>query len=625
MIKEFRDIQSIRAIAVLLVVGYHLNTDLFNYGYLGVDIFFVISGFIITHLILKKKDFNFLEFYQKRIARIFPAMTLVTLFTVFIGSILLRTDDLINLSLQGILSLVGVSNFYFATTQIGYFEVESFRQPLLHMWSLSTELQFYLLAPIFILILRGIKPILRQLSLAFVFLLSLAFYVDFITIPNIDSYYLLTSRLWEFMIGAGIAVVNSKKEIKVLTGKVITLITLILILGLNVYDFKFLNSNLIEILIVFASTIMILQAISNGNTRKNISPNLTVFLGDLSYSIYLWHWPIIYFLKNLTNVLKFELSLITLTLTFILSVLSYYFWENRFRGKNSSSRKIALGSIISFTILILFVSSNRNLVEFRFAGQKKELSNFEIRSGFTEKETKCLSDYGETYEVWDRSCLVKRENSNQNIALIWGDSHIAALADAFELDEKFKEIELSRASTTACPPIKSMNSLLSQNSKCKKNNAYVWDYISTEKPQTLILVGRWFIYANPEWYKSGLRSLQLTIDKAKNAGVENIILIGASPEWGEPLPDLLWKTQLSTSNVPTEMENPRAPNLRDINFNLREMADAAKIQYIDPMDIWCSPINCITHRDSNEFYTIQIDGDHLSVAASQEIINLITK
>jgi hypothetical protein len=265
------------------------------------------------------------------------------------------------------------------------------------------------------------------------------------------------------------------------------------------------------------------------------------------------------------------------------------------------------------------------LVEFRFAGQKKELSNFKIRSGFTEKETKCLSDYGETYEVWDGSCLVKRENSDQSIALIWGDSHVAAIADAFELDGKFKEIELSRASTTACPPIKSMNSLLSPNSKCKKNNAYVWDYINTEKPQTLILVGRWFIYANYEWYKSGLSSLQITIDKAKKAGVENIILIGASPEWGEPLPDLLWKTQLSTSNVPTEMENPRAANLRDINFNLREMAEAAKIQYIDPMDIWCSSINCITHRDSNEFYTIQIDGDHLSVAASQEITSLITK
>jgi peptidoglycan/LPS O-acetylase OafA/YrhL len=625
MAKEYSDIQSIRAIAVLLVVGYHLNSEFFKYGYIGVDIFFVISGFIITHLILKKKSFNFLEFYQKRIARIFPAMTLVTLLTVFFGSILLRTDDLINLSLQGILSLFGLSNFYFASTQIGYFEVESFKQPLLHMWSLSTELQFYFLAPIFILFLKRINPVIRLLSLVFVFFLSLAFYVDFVTIPSIDSYYLLTSRLWEFIIGAGIALVNNKKRIEAFAGKSATLAALMLIIGLNIFGLKSINSNLIEVLLVLVSTIMILQAVSNGNVQKSFSPKLTVFLGDLSYSIYLWHWPIIYFLKNWTTVSKVELTLITLTLTFVLSVLSYFFWENRFRGNKSSSQKVALLSFISITILFLFISSNRNLVEFRFTGQKQELSNFEIRSGFTDKETKCLSDYGETYEVWDGSCLIKRENSEQSIALIWGDSHVAAIADAFEADEKFKEIELSRASTTACPPIKSMNSLLSPNSKCKKNNAHVWDYISTEKPQTLILVARWFIYANYEWYKSGLSSLQITIDKAKNAGVENIILIGSSPEWGEPLPDLLWKTQLSTLNIPTEMENSRAGNLRDINFNLREMSEAAMIQYIDPMDIWCISNNCITHRNLDLFYTIQIDGDHLSVTAAREITNLIIK
>lgn len=625
MVKEYRDIQSLRAVAVLLVVGYHLNEDLFNYGYLGVDIFFVISGFIITHIISKKKDFKFLEFYEKRIARIYPAMTLVTLFTVFIGSILLRTDDLINLSIQGLLSLVGVSNLYFATTQIGYFEVESFRQPLLHMWSLSTELQFYLLAPIFVIILRGICPILRRLSLVSVFFLSLALYVEVVTIPNIDSYYLLTSRLWEFILGAVIAVVNNKKRIEAFNGRLITLSTLFLIMGLNVYDSKSLYSNIIEVFIVFISTLIILQAISNGNMRKNFSPNLTVFLGDISYSIYLWHWPIIYFLKNFTNLSKIELSLITLTLTLILSVLTYYFWENRFRGENSSNPKIVLASFISFSILILFVSSNRNVVEFRFAGLKQKLSNFEIKSGFTEKETKCLSDYGETYEVWDSSCLIKRENSEQIIALIWGDSHVAALADAFELDEKFKEIEFSRASTTSCPPIKSMNSLVSPNSDCKTNNAHVWNYISTEKPQTLILIARWFIYANAEWYKSGLRSLQITIDKAKNEGVENIVLIGTSPEWDEPLPDLLWKTQLATSDVPTEMENWKVGNLRNINFNLREMSEAAKIQYIDPMDIWCTSINCITHRDWEDFYTIQTDGDHLSVAAGLEITRLIAK
>ena len=622
MVKDFRDIQSIRAIAVLLVVGYHLNSELFKFGYLGVDIFFVISGFIITHLILKNQSFHIINFYQKRIARIFPAMALVTLTTVVLGSIFLRTDDLLNLTYQGILSLLGVGNIYFATTQIGYFEIESFRQPLLHLWSLSTEIQFYLVAPIFILLFKKINTYVKQIFISVIFILSIALYIDFISLPGIDNYYLLTSRIWEFVIGSYIATLNNRKKIDYFSGKLATVISLLSLMSLNLFQVNFLGTSIIEIIIVLLSAVVILQAVSNGNSGKSLSPNLTVFIGDLSYSIYLWHWPIIFFLKNLTNVTRNELSLITLTLTFILSFLSFKYWENRFRGNISKRLKSLLSIFIILTFIISLTFSNRNFSEYRFTGLKKELSNFEIKSGFSKKETACLSDYGQTYEVWDDECLIRKKDSVKNTTLIWGDSHVAAIADAIESDGRNKNIGLSRALTTACPPIKSMNSKLSPNSKCKTNNKFVWDYIISEKPKTLILVARWYIYANYEWYESGLRSLQVTIDEAKNAGVKNIILIGASPEWGDSLPDLLWKKQLTISNFPYELENTRVSNLRDINYNLREMSSAASIKYIDPIDIWCKENICLTYQNKVNFYTIQIDGDHLSVNAAKEIVKL---
>ena len=99
-------------------------------------------------------------------------------------------------------------------------------------------------------------------------------------------------------------------------------------------------------------------------------------------------------------------------------------------------------------------------------------------------------------------------------------------------------------------------------------------------------------------------------------------MIGASPEWGDPLPDLLWKKQLTTSNFPYELENTRVSNLRDINYNLREMSSAASIKYIDPIDIWCKENTCLTYQNKVNFYTIQIDGDHLSVNAAKEIVKL---
>ena len=454
MVKDFKDIQSLRAIAVLLVVGYHLNSELFKFGYLGVDIFFVISGFIITHLILKNQSFHIISFYQKRIARIFQAMALVTLTTVVVGSIFLRTDDLLNLTHQGILSLLGVGNIYFATTQIGYFEIESFRQPLLHLWSLSTEIQFYLVAPIFILLFKKINTYVKQIFISVLFILSIALYIDFISLPGIDNYYLLTSRIWEFVIGSYIATLNNRKKIDYFTGKLATVISLLFLMSLNLIQINFLRISVIEIIIVLLYAVVILQAVSNGNSGKNLSPNFTVFIGDLSYSIYLWHWPIIFFLKNLTNVTRNELSLITLTLTFILSFLSFKYWENRFRGNISKRLKSLLSIFIILTFIISLTFSNRNFSEYRFTGLKKELSNFEIKSGFSKKETACLSDYGQTYEVWDDECLIRKKDSVKNTTLIWGDSHVAAIADAIESDRGNKNIGLSRASTTACPPIK---------------------------------------------------------------------------------------------------------------------------------------------------------------------------
>ena len=289
------------------------------------------------------------NFYQKRIARIFPAMALVTLTTVVLGSIFLRTDDLLNLTYQGILSLLGVGNIYFATTQIGYFEIESFRQPLLHLWSLSTEIQFYLVAPIFILLFKKINTYVKQIFISVIFILSIALYIDFISLPGIDNYYLLTSRIWEFVIGSYIATLNNRKKIDYFTGKLATIISLLSLMSLNLFQVNFLRTSIIEIIIVLLSAVVILQAVSNGNSGKNLSPNFTVFIGDLSYSIYLWHWPIIFFLKNFTNMTRNELSLITLTLTFILSFLSFKYWENRFRGNISKRLKSSLSIFIILT------------------------------------------------------------------------------------------------------------------------------------------------------------------------------------------------------------------------------------------------------------------------------------
>jgi len=284
MDKQFKDIQSLRAVAVLLVLGYHLNSEFFKFGYLGVDIFFVISGFIIVHILSKKSVFSIKQFYFKRIARIYPAMTLVVLISTFFGILFLRGDDLNELARQGVFSILGVSNIYFSFSQTGYFQVESFRQPLLHLWSLSTELQFYLIAPFFILGMLKVGNKLRVFLLLGLSLISFGLYADLISVPNIENYYLLTSRIWEFALGGAIAFVNKSKRIIALRGKYLSILSLVVIFLLNYILIKRLHDSVVEVSIVLFSTLIILQAVSNGNSEKSHSPRIIVFLGDLSYS-----------------------------------------------------------------------------------------------------------------------------------------------------------------------------------------------------------------------------------------------------------------------------------------------------------------------------------------------------
>jgi peptidoglycan/LPS O-acetylase OafA/YrhL len=339
MDKQFKDIQSLRAIAVFLVLGYHLNSEYFKFGYLGVDIFFVISGFIIVHILFKNSDLNITNFYLKRIARIYPAMTIVVFISTIFGFIYLRGDDLNELARQGLFSLLGVSNIYFSFTQTGYFQVESFRQPLLHLWSLSTELQFYLIAPFLILGILKLNYKFRQIVLVGFGLVSLGLYTNIIGLPNIENYYLLTSRIWEFALGAAIAFANKNKKIVSLKGKYLSILLLVAIFLLNYISIEKIQDSVIEVSVVLLSTLIILQAVSNGNSGKSHSPRIFVFLGDLSYAIYLWHWPILYFLKTLTGITGIILTFVTLILTIALSLISYFLWENRFRRNLSFQKK----------------------------------------------------------------------------------------------------------------------------------------------------------------------------------------------------------------------------------------------------------------------------------------------
>ena len=387
---------------------------------------------------------------------------------------------------------------------------------------------------------------------------------------------------------------------------------------------NFLKPKITDTILVTLSALLIYFITVRREKNYLLNNKLLVYLGNLSYSLYLWHWPVFYFGKYFNLESSTSSILLMLATIFILSNISYFFWENAFRG-NKNSSKLYISLLLIFLIYV-FASSvlvNRTQIfQNRFQGIKQEISSYDLRNEFSVKGETCFSDLGISYNAWNKSCLPEREKNEQNLILVWGDSHVMGPAEAIEFSFNQNNFVHARASTSSCPPINSIPNGLSENDMCSENNQYVWDYIIKNKPDTLVLTARWYLYANNIWYESGLRSLQVTIDEAQKIGIKKIVLIANSPEWDEDLPMYLWKQQIGQKLNNSYIENNRVEVLQNINLNLREMALAAEIEYIDPMDFFCKGNTCKAFNWTNnqDFYPIQIDTDHLSVGASKEVL-----
>ena len=341
-------IQTLRAISVLLVFFYHLKIEHFNKGYLGVDIFFVISGFVITQSIYKNflinKKVNIIYFFTKRIKRIIPNLIFI-LSVVFILYMVIGPSE-ISVWNDFISSILGVSNFYFLYSDKGYF-YNIFDNPFAHTWSLGVEEQFYLIFPFIFFFIFGIfkkdhKTFIYFISLLIItsFLLSLYF---FSINPDI-SFYFSPLRFWELGFGSLFFFINNENK----KNSIVSYISLILIF-LIVLFFPEKNLILNNLLIIVLSGIFIISQ----DISKIFENKYFLYLGKISYSFYLWHLPVIFFINvyfiesTLTGILSFVISV-------ILSSFSYKFIEQYFiNAKFNSSLKI-LSKFFSISVVIVF-------------------------------------------------------------------------------------------------------------------------------------------------------------------------------------------------------------------------------------------------------------------------------
>ena len=338
-LKYRADIDGLRAIAVMAVIFFHADIPGFSGGFVGVDVFFVISGFLITSIILtdiQADKFSIARFYERRVRRIFPALFPVIAFTFVAGFFIFdyKAFKQLGQSISG--TTLFASNILF-WIQSGYFDSPSLQKPLLHTWSLAVEEQFYIFFP---LLLFGISRFLNKKYLPWLIVsgtLSLLSSIWGVYNQPSTTFYLVPTRSWELLVGSILALGVISTPQSTFVRHVLSIVGL----GLIFYSVGFYNKFTVfpghnAIVPVLGTALIIFSGIDGSSgISKMLGLKPLVFIGLISYSLYLWHWPLLVFTKY---ILFRELSAIEISgiimLTFVISALSLQFIERPFRGNN---------------------------------------------------------------------------------------------------------------------------------------------------------------------------------------------------------------------------------------------------------------------------------------------------
>lgn len=495
MTKKIRyDIQILRAIAVVAVMLFHMDRDLLPAGFLGVDIFFTISGFVVTQSLLhriqstqlasplgwKEKLRLFRDFMLSRAKRILPAYYFVLL-VVSVTALIVFTETDFGFFRRSLKKALYFNSNVFFQNFGDYFAPQSTELPLLHTWSLSVEMKFYLLLPA-VLLIAGIYRSKWVLSLLFIGL------VVFIEYQTTNRYFYLYSRIPEFLIGVGIALASACKF-----NRSLRIVLVITGLAVVIWSFFYIKESSIPglwMLVPCLSTGLIIWA--NIGLSKNLPVRALSYVGDISYSLYLWHWSVLAFIRYISSNYELTSGLIQLYfgLSIGLSILSFHIIEQPFR-KFKSQKYLFIYLLILLSVLIGILS----ILGKKFNNTLVKPLPIELRR-YADPDTICHAGI-----VGD---CIKGDLSQPPIALVIGDSHAAQLNIAFDSLGKRNGMSFKILTSSNCLPIKNFNvekipeysreECTNKINLVESNNFYGID--------TLIIAGKWTYQLEDTTYKA---------------------------------------------------------------------------------------------------------------------------
>lgn len=662
-----REIDGLRSVAVIPVVLFHAGFQQFSGGFVGVDIFFVISGYLITSIIISERtkgSFSLLKFYERRARRILPVLFFVLLCCLPFAWAWMLPGQMESFGHSIIAVCLFASNFFFWSQSGGYFAAASEEQPLLHTWSLAVEEQYYMLFPLFVMAIWrfGRRTMIAAIAVMALVSLLLAQYgsVNFAT----ANFYLPSARAWELLAGSLCAFLlmggkSYRSNILSLAGLAI------IVFSIFGYDQTTPFPSVYALVPVLGTVLIILFGAQGTLTARLLSTRPMVAIGLISYSLYLWHQPVFAFarIRSLTEPSMVLMSSLALVCG-VLAYLSWRFIETPFR-KNSAAQllptpaRILGASGIAAVVFILagIYGTTDNGLQFRLP--PAALAALAEQEHHDPVMDTCLFDKGEAalpHPV--RDCLTKHSTASKNILI--GDSHAGALGGEALRSFDAANVDLYVMAHSSCV---SFSGFYVSNQKyklrCNRFFAGIEDYIRTSGIRTIIMANRWSLYIDGTPFdngEGGIETLPPTYvdlydrldeqatqaDPARKARVlqqyvadiqayldsgHNVVLVYPIPEAGWNVPDLVAKSAMA--GIGKLEFSTSYDRYQERNGAVSAAFDAIShpnLFRVRPAEAFCNSFirdRCINSLSAGKVF--YFDDDHPSTAGAQLIIPAVLK
>jgi peptidoglycan/LPS O-acetylase OafA/YrhL len=548
------DIDGLRAIAITLVIFYHAFPKLIPGGFIGVDVFFVISGYLITGTILKNLEnasFSFLDFYGRRFRRIIPALVLVLLASVGLGYFGFRQLRFEKLGEHLEAAATFTSNLLLYK-ESGYFDASADTKPFLHLWSLSVEEQFYIFWPAALMFcFRFKKYFFRILLLIFAASLS-ASLIRIHRAPQ-AAFYALPYRFWELLAGgllSGIELKHSLGWIRKFSTPLNFLSLCLIAIPTFLLGPQSLFPGMWAILPVAASFIIIAAGPDSWLNKNILSHPSAVWIGLISYPLYLWHWPLLVYTRVAPETLPAFLDqpLVVLALSTLLAYLSYKLFEKpiqRFFAFRKSEKTpfirtpwAAIGA--TAVLLLAFAFAGNEMQQGKWTTLDHQrfpnalvLEEYPVQDISRVRPGKCFLDSSHVYAGFAPECT-QLNDAQARVMVVLGDSLSAHFYPGLKAIYSNEPLNLVQMTASSCLPF--LVAWPTETENCKKVREDVLSYLKKTKPDVVFLHGLWDAAERKPWFYP---SLEATLKTLRDVGIQKIIVMGPTPVWLSPLPEIL--------------------------------------------------------------------------------------